>query len=148
GLRAPGGQAVADRHGAQRRQWVRRLPERHRAALHGGGPIMSSAPVITGMGVVAPNGVGVSEFWAATRAGPAAIRVMDGFDARGYPSRLAGEVRGFDAEALLPSRLLAQTDHMTRLALVAAEQALADAAIGPDTYPSLEMGVVTASSAG
>ena len=53
------------------------------------------------------------------------------FDAARYPARLAGEVAGFDAADHLPSRLLPQTDRMTRLALVAADWALADAGVDP-----------------
>ncbi len=49
---------------------------------------------------------------------------------------------------MLPSRFLPQTDHMTRMALVAAEWALADAGIDPEELPEYDMGVVTASSSG
>src|SRR5207248_661025 len=70
------------------------------------------------------------------------------FDAGRYPSRLAGEVREFDAREHLPSRLLPQTDHMTRLALVASDLALEDAGVQQDTLSPFDKGVVTASSAG
>ncbi|MCK9921716.1 hypothetical protein MXD61_07410 [Frankia sp. AgPm24] len=109
---------------------------------------MTGNPVITGIGVAAPNGLGTEEFWAATRAGVSGIRPLTRFDPAGYPSRLAGEVAGFDAAAHLPSRLLPQTDHMTRLALVAAEQTFADAAVDTSTGDPYERGVVTASSVG
>ncbi|MEV0130301.1 ketosynthase chain-length factor [Dactylosporangium sp. NPDC050688] len=106
-----------------------------------------TGPLVTGMGVVAPNGVGVEAYWSAVLAGVPAIGPVRRFDASGYPSRLAAEVDP-DAAAHLPSRLLPQTDHMTRLALVAAEAALADAAVAPGTYDPFDQGVVTASSAG
>jgi act minimal PKS chain-length factor (CLF/KS beta) len=109
---------------------------------------MIRPPVVTGMGIVAPNGLGTEEYWAATCAGVSAIRAVSRFDARQYPSRLAGEVAGFDAEKHLPSRLLPQTDHMTRLALVAAGMALADANVQRDTYSEFDKGAVTASSGG
>ncbi|WP_370949743.1 ketosynthase chain-length factor [Amycolatopsis sp. cg5] len=99
--------------------------------------------VFTGLGVVAPNGLGTEEYWKATCAGEDGIGPVERFDASGYPARTAGEVPGFDAADHLPSRLLPQTDHMTRLALVAADWAIADA--GAD---SPEMGVVTAASGG
>lgn len=109
---------------------------------------MTRRPVVTGIGVVAPTGLGTEQYWAATCAGVSGIRRVGRFDATGYPSQLAGEVAGFHAERHLPSRLLPQTDHMTRLSLVAADIALADAGVGPDTFGSLDKGVVTASSAG
>jgi act minimal PKS chain-length factor (CLF/KS beta) len=109
---------------------------------------MVSPPVVTGIGIVAPNGLGTEEYWAATCAGVSAIRAVSRFDARGYPSRLAGEVLDFDAGKHLPSRLLPQTDHMTRLALVAADQALGDAGVQEDTHSAFDKGVVTASTGG
>jgi minimal PKS chain-length factor (CLF/KS beta) len=109
---------------------------------------MSLAAVVTGIGVTAPNGLGVSEYWAATCAGVSGIGAVTRFDASHYPSRLAGEVTGFVAEAHLSSRLLPQTDRMTQLALVASDWALADAGLQPGDWPEYGMGVVTASSSG
>lgn len=104
--------------------------------------------VLTGLGVVAPNGLGTRAWWEATLAGKSGIGEITRFDASGYPSRLAGEVPGFDAREHIPSRLLAQTDHMTRLALAAAEWALADAGVTPRELPEFSAGVVTASASG
>ena len=104
--------------------------------------------VVTGLGVAAPNGLGTDDFWKATLAGVSGIGPVGRFDAAGYPVRLAGEVPGFKAEDHLPGRLLPQTDHMTRLALVAADWALADADVDPAAWPEYDMGVVTASSSG
>jgi minimal PKS chain-length factor (CLF/KS beta) len=104
--------------------------------------------VVTGVGVTAPNGLGVADFWSATRAGRSGIRRLRRFDSDGYPARLAGEVPDFTAKDHLPSRLLPQTDHMTRLALVAADWALADAGVRPGELPEFDMGVITASSSG
>lgn len=109
---------------------------------------MTGLPVVTGIGVVAPTGLGTEEHWSATCSGISAIRPVARFDATRYPSRLAGEVANFDPARYLPSRLLPQTDHMTRLALVAADLALSDAGIGQETFAALDKGVVTASSAG
>ncbi|KAB1144001.1 ketosynthase chain-length factor [Streptomyces luteolifulvus] len=110
----------------------------------------SSMPkvVVTGLGIAAPNGLGTEDYWAATRAGKNGIGRITRFDPSRYPSRLAGEVPGFTASEHLPSRLTAQTDHMTRLALVATDWALADAGVTPAALPEYSMGVVTASSSG
>ncbi|MEU7291880.1 ketosynthase chain-length factor [Streptomyces exfoliatus] len=104
--------------------------------------------VVTGLGIVAPNGLGTEAFWAATLEGRSGIGPVERFDPASYPARLAGEVSDFDATEHLPSRLLPQTDHMTRMALVAADWALADAQVEPGETDSFGMGVVTASSAG
>ncbi|MEU0247468.1 ketosynthase chain-length factor [Streptomyces sp. NPDC006235] len=106
------------------------------------------AAVVTGLGVAAPNGLGLADWWAAVRAGRNAIGPVTLFDARDYPSRLAGEIKGFDAAEHLPGRLLPQTDRMTRIALVAADWALADAGIDAEELAEYAMGVVTAASSG
>ena len=109
---------------------------------------MTATVVVTGIGGTAPNGLGMEDCWAASCAGKSGIGRIRRFDATGYPAQLAGEVPGFVAEDYLPSRLIPQTDHMTRLALVAADWALRDAGVDRETFPPLDMGVVTASSAG
>ncbi|MER6270704.1 ketosynthase chain-length factor [Streptomyces sp. 900105755] len=109
---------------------------------------MSTRTVVTGLGIAAPNGLGTTDYWAAARAGKSGIGRITRFDPSGYPAKLAGEVPGFSAAEHLPNRLLAQTDHMTRLALVATDWALADAEVTPADLPAYDMGVVTASSSG
>lgn len=109
---------------------------------------MTPTAVVTGMGVVAPTGLGARAHWAGTLRGTAAISRITRFDPSRYPSTLAGQIPGFTPEDHLPSRLLPQTDHMTRLALVAADWALADARVEPASLPEYGIGVVTASSAG
>ena len=117
----------------------------HRPASSGNRP---KSAVFTGIGVTAPNGLGTEAWWAATLAGQSGIRPITRFDPSGYPSRLAGEVQDFDADEHIPSRLLPQTDHMTRLALTAAKEALDDAGVDPAELPEFSAGVVTSSSAG
>ncbi|CAM5537930.1 ketosynthase chain-length factor [Streptomyces abikoensis] len=109
---------------------------------------MTAKVVITGIGVATPNGLGVDDFWAATRIGKNAIGPVTRFDPAQYPSRLAGEIHDFTAEDHLPSRLIPQTDRMTRLALVAADCAFEDAGVKPGDIPEFDMGVVTASTSG
>jgi act minimal PKS chain-length factor (CLF/KS beta) len=108
----------------------------------------TATAVVTGLGIAAPTGLGVEPYWSATRQGRPGIGALTRFDGSRYPAGLAGEVPGFDAEALIPSRLLPQTDHSTRLALVAAEEALRDARLDPSAEPEYDMGVVTSASGG
>jgi act minimal PKS chain-length factor (CLF/KS beta) len=103
-------------------------------------------PVITGIGVIAPNGLDVDEYWAATLRGNSGIRRITRFDPDQYSARLAGEVNADISR--LPGRLLSQTDHMTRLALLVAEAAFADAGADPAALPEYAAGVVTGASAG
>ncbi|WP_409465500.1 ketosynthase chain-length factor [Amycolatopsis sp. GA6-003] len=104
--------------------------------------------LITGIGIVAPNGCGTEEYWTATLAGRTGIAPLPGKDYDTYPARLAGQVTGFDATARVPPHLLQQTDRATQLALAAAEDALADAGAEPARLPEYDLGVVTANAAG
>lgn len=104
--------------------------------------------VVTGVGVVAPNGVGTAEFWAATLAGKSGIGLIQRFDTSAYPVCVGGEVLDFDADAHLSPRLLPQTDRMTRYALAAADWALADAGLAPADLGEYDLGVLTAGACG
>ncbi|MGW7187674.1 beta-ketoacyl synthase N-terminal-like domain-containing protein, partial [Streptomyces sp. NPDC054838] len=109
---------------------------------------MSARTLVTGIGVAAPSGLGVEDFWAATRIGKNAIGPVTRFDAASYPSRLAGEIHGFDAKEHLPGRLVPQTDRVTQLALAAADHAFADAGVASGDIDPYRMGVVTAAGSG
>lgn len=104
--------------------------------------------VVTGLGITAPNGLGTEEYWKATLAGESGLGPVTRFDAAQYPSSVAGEVPGFVAEEHIPSRLMPQTDHMTRLALAAADWALTDAGLDVGEFPEYGIGVVTSASGG
>ncbi|MGE7389185.1 ketosynthase chain-length factor [Streptomyces sp. NPDC004126] len=109
---------------------------------------MSGRTLITGIGVAAPSGLGVEDFWAATRIGKNAIGPVTRFDASSYPARLAGEIHGFEAGDHLPGRLVPQTDRVTQLALIATDCAFADAGLAPGDVHPCDMGVVTAAGSG
>ncbi|MGY1580143.1 ketosynthase chain-length factor [Streptomyces sp. MN13] len=108
----------------------------------------STAPVITGLGICAPTGIGVEAHWSSVLAGKSAIGRIERFDPAPYPVRYAGQVPGFDATENVPGRLIVQTDHWTHLALAAGEAALADSGADVTAIPEYEMAVVTSSSSG
>ncbi|RRR85001.1 ketosynthase chain-length factor [Streptomyces sp. RP5T] len=112
--------------------------------MSGSGP----RSVITGIGVVAPTGLSTGDWWAAVLRGESGIRRITRFDPSDYSATVAGEIPEYRTTDRLPSRLLPQTDRMTRLALIAAEEALSDAGAEPATMPDFACGVVTAASAG
>lgn len=88
--------------------------------------------VVTGMGVLAPNGTGLNAFWKSLIAGESGIGPITLFDASGYKSRIAGEVKGFDPLEYMdaqwkPKRLARHT----QLAFAATKMALRDADFDP-----------------
>ncbi|WP_351224766.1 ketosynthase chain-length factor [Streptomyces sp. NPDC002133] len=113
-------------------------------------PRQDRRPAVTGIGVVAPNGVGTDAFWKSTREG---VSVLDHITREGcehLPVRVAGEVRGFAPESLVEERYLVQTDRFTHFAMAAADMALADARIAPGDFSDspFAVGVVTAAGSG
>ena len=111
---------------------------------------MSAArAVVTGIGVVAPNGLGAQAYWQATLAGRTGIRPISRFDTDSFPLRLAGEIDGFTATDHLRQFRVMQTDRMTHLAVAATAMALSDAGLDPaDDVPEYGFAVATASSIG
>lgn len=109
---------------------------------------MKRQAVITGMGVVAPNGIGTDAFWKATREGISALDTVSREGFGGLPLRIAGEVRGFDPTAVIEERFVVQTDRFTHFAMAAAEQALAEAGLRTDPDDPFAVGVVTAAGSG
>lgn len=85
--------------------------------------------VVTGIGAVSPNGIGREVFWRATRSGTSGVRHIEAFDASSYPTRIAGQVQGFDCAAYLSKRELRHVPRAVPLALGAAAEALEDSGI-------------------
>jgi minimal PKS chain-length factor (CLF/KS beta) len=110
--------------------------------------VVSTDPVITGIGVIAPSGVGAEAHWASTLRGERHIAPIDTFDAAGYPGGLAGQVRGFEPSEHVEHRLLVQTDRWSWLGMAATGMALRDAGLDLASLDPYEVAVVLASSSG
>ncbi|HEY9368474.1 beta-ketoacyl-[acyl-carrier-protein] synthase family protein [Streptomyces sp.] len=93
---------------------------------------MKRRVAVTGIGVVAPGGIGVPAFWELLTAGRTATRTITLFDPAGFRSRIAAEV-DFDARAAgLSAEQTERNDRYVQFALVAASEALRDGGLGPD----------------
>ncbi|GAB7187404.1 beta-ketoacyl synthase N-terminal-like domain-containing protein [Kitasatospora sp. Ki12] len=104
--------------------------------------------VVTGLGVVAPNGVGADAFWKATRQGVSVLDRISREGCTGLPLRIAGQVRDFEPQSAIDNRFLVQTDRFTHYAMAAADLAVADAGFRPDPEDPFAVGVVTAAGSG
>jgi 3-oxoacyl-(acyl-carrier-protein) synthase len=111
-------------------------------------PSTDRRAVITGLGVIAPNGVTTDAWWDATLKGTSGIGRIQRFDPSQYTTQLAGEVLDYDPNEFVPRRLQVQTDRWTWMALSAAEMALRDASFDPTEHDPYSMSVITASSSG
>jgi 3-oxoacyl-(acyl-carrier-protein) synthase len=105
-------------------------------------------PVITGLGVLAPTGIGVREHWENTLLGRCRIGPITAFDPAGLPQRAAGQVPGFREPDFVSSKVLVQTDRWTWLALAATQLALSDAELDPGQEDPGSLSIVTASASG
>ncbi|MDX3528122.1 ketosynthase chain-length factor [Streptomyces sp. ID05-39B] len=104
--------------------------------------------VITGLGVVAPNGFDADTYWDAVLHGRSGIERITRFEPDQYPAKLAGEVAGYDVREHVPGRLVPQTDQATRLALIATDAAVGDSGLELAAVPDDQVGIVTGISAG
>jgi 3-oxoacyl-[acyl-carrier-protein] synthase II len=92
-----------------------------------------SRVVITGIGVVAPNGVGLEPFWKSVLAARSGIGPITLFDASGFSSRIAGEVKNFDPlQHIEPELKPKRMARHTQLAYAATMMALRDAGLDPN----------------
>jgi 3-oxoacyl-[acyl-carrier-protein] synthase II len=85
--------------------------------------------VVTGMGLVSSLGNDVASTWAGLVAGRSGIRTIEAFDPSRLTSRVAGEVRDFDASGVLDRKELRRTDRYIQFGLVAAREALDQAGL-------------------
>lgn len=105
---------------------------------------MSERIVVTGVGVVAPTGVGADAFAEALRAGRSGVRPITAFDADGFASRIAAEVDDASFEPagyVRPPKLLKTMSRATTFAVVAAAMAREAARLGPDDADPTRIGV-------
>ena len=85
--------------------------------------------VITGMGVVAPNGIGIDNFWDTVVHGRSAVRKITHFDASSYPSQIAAEVSDFDPMDYIDPKTAKRLGRFAQFALAAARMAIRSSAI-------------------
>ena len=80
--------------------------------------------VVTGLGAMSPNGIGIEEFRDATRSGRSGIDTIASFDPESLSCRIAGEVKNFKPESYLSPRELKRVGRVVPLAIAATKEAL------------------------
>src|SRR4051812_20962558 len=104
--------------------------------------------VVTGVGLVSPLAVGTRATWEALLQGRSGIGPITKFDASAYPSRIAGEVKGFDPSLFVEKKEIKKTDAFIQYALAATHFALADSGLQVDDENSERIGVIIGSGIG
>jgi 3-oxoacyl-[acyl-carrier-protein] synthase II len=88
------------------------------------GGSMRKEIVITGMGCISPLGNSLPGLWESLMAGRSGVRLISHYDASEFKSRIAAEVKDFDAAALFGGREARKMDRFTQFAVAAAQQAV------------------------
>ena len=98
---------------------------------------MQRRVVITGLGVLAPNGIGKETFWQACLAGKSGIRRITRFDASNLPTQIAGEIQDFDPYSFgITAEECANLDRGTQFAFAAANLAWEDSGLTSELHES------------
>ena len=112
------------------------------------GQAPSGRVVVTGMGAVTPLGIGVEESWKRLVAGESGIGTVTRFDAGEYPTRIAGEVKGFEASDYIDKKEARRVDRFIAFAAVATQFAVEDAGFPADEDVRCRTGVLIGSGIG
>jgi len=104
--------------------------------------------VVTGLGLVAPNGNTVAESWQNTVNGVSGIGPITAFDAAEFPTRIAGEIKNFDIGKYLSPKEARKMDPFIHYGMAAAIQAIEDAGIEVTPANAKRIGTIIGSGIG
>lgn len=104
--------------------------------------------VITGMGVVAPNGIGIENFWDSLVQGRSGVKEITRFDASSYPCKVAAEVSDFDPTDYMDPKAAKRLSRFAQFALASARMAVKDSVIAFNQEDPYKMGVFVGTAIG
>src|SRR4030095_6772027 len=130
------------------RSATRSATSRKKSEPHAVSAVEKTRVVITGLGAVTPVGNTAEEFWGSLTQGKSAIGPITRFDSAGFPTRIAGEVKGFDALKYVDKKDDRKLDLYLKYALACAVVAVADAALDPAKEDGDRFGVLVGSGIG
>jgi 3-oxoacyl-[acyl-carrier-protein] synthase II len=104
--------------------------------------------VVTGLGALTPLGNTVQEYWDGLQNGVSGVGPITLFDATKFKTRFACEIKNFDPLQFLDRKEARKLDRFTQIALVASDQAVADAGITKDNIDPDRVGVIFGSGIG
>ena len=111
-------------------------------------PLEKRRVVITGMGVIAPNGTGVENFWDSLVHGRSGVRRITHFDASSYPCQVAAEVPDFDPTDYMDPKTAKRLARFAQFALAASKMAIEDSEIDLGSIDLHRVGVIIGTGIG
>lgn len=109
---------------------------------------MTRRVVITGLGVVSAIGNTATDFWEGVLSGRNGVDIITHFDPSAHSTRFGAEVKHLQLDGIIDARESRRMDLFTQYAMVAAHEAMADAAFDLDTIDLTMAGVVVGSGIG
>ncbi len=109
---------------------------------------MSRRVVVTGVGLVSPLGIGTEETWRAILEGRSGVGPITAFDASGFATRIAAEVKGFEPEKFIERKELKRMGRFIQFAIAAADFALKASGLKITPENSERVGVYIGSGIG
>ncbi len=103
---------------------------------------------VTGIGIISPLGLDVASTWSELIQGHSGIDHITAFDAEGFDTRFAAQVKGFDPEAYLDRKDARRMDRFAQFAAVAAQAACRQAEIKPEMEDPYRTSVIIGSGIG
>jgi len=104
--------------------------------------------VVSGLGIVSPVGLNIAENWQNIVAGNSGIRAVEDFSTDDIRSKIAGDVKNFDAKQYLPAKDIKKTDEFIHYAVAASAEALIDSGLDIDNEDKTRIGVAIGSGIG
>ncbi|MFC1704550.1 beta-ketoacyl-ACP synthase II [Candidatus Omnitrophota bacterium] len=104
--------------------------------------------VITGLGVMAPEGLSVAQFWKSLLEGNSGIGNITQFDASLFDCHIAGEIKDYDPIQHFNTKEARHLERFVQFAVVAAREAVADAQLNLETEELDRIGVIVGSGIG
>jgi 3-oxoacyl-[acyl-carrier-protein] synthase II len=104
--------------------------------------------VVTGLGALTPLGNTVEEFWSSLVRGRSGIGPITRFDATGFPTRIAGEIRNFDPLDFVDKKEARRLDPYLQYTIAAASLAVGDASLDTGKVDAARFGVLIGSGIG
>lgn len=104
---------------------------------------LSRRVVVTGLGLVTPLGIGIDNTWSALCAGRSGIGEITRFDTTEFATKIAAEVKDFNAEDYLPKKEARRTERFIAYAVAAARMAVEHARLTIDDKNGPRVGVIT-----
>jgi 3-oxoacyl-[acyl-carrier-protein] synthase II len=104
--------------------------------------------VITGLGVVACNGIGRDNFWKANIEGRSGIAKITSFNVDAFDSKIGGEVRDFDPSQYMPAEVAKKVDRFVHIGLACTKMAMQDSRLDLEKEDKHRIGVIIGSGLG